>query len=108
MNAVKITTNQLKSIINEEISKVNKENSLKQGVTLKFTVGELRTMLKEAHLGPAESYWVYLKGKEEPIKVTLSDDQVADIASDDPTEVPAALKLVLKKAYPDMEDFELA
>ena len=103
---MKISPEQLKTIINEEIASVKKESAANDA-TVKVTLGELKSMLKEA-MGMRHEYLVYLKGVEEPIRVKLSDDQIADIASDDPTEVPGAVELVLKKAYPDMEDFELA
>ena len=103
---MKISPEQLKTIINEEIASVKKESATND-TTVKVTLGELKSMLKEA-MSMRHEYWVYLKGVEEPIRVKLSDDQIADIASDDPTEVPGAIELVLKKAYPDMEDFELA
>jgi hypothetical protein len=103
---MKISPEQLKTIINEEIASVKKESATND-TTVKVTLGELKSMLKEA-MSMRHEYLVYLKGVEEPIRVKLSDDQIADIASDDPTEVPGAVELVLKKAYPDMEDFELA
>ena len=104
---MKISTEQLKAIINEEIASVKKGGAAADA-TVKVTLGELKSMLKEAMSAGRDEYLVYLKGVEEPIRVKLSHDQIADIASDDPTEVPGAVELVLKKAYPDMEDFELA
>ena len=104
---MKISPDQLNAIINEEIASVKKEIAA-NNATIKVTLGELKSMLKEAMSAGQDEYWVYLKDVEEPVKVKLNNDQIADIASDDPAEVDAALELVLKKAYPDMEDFDLA